>query len=112
MAALERERGALILPVGILAEVCYMIEALFSTAKLREFIGEIEGGFYRLDCGEGDMPRIAELLGRYPDLQLGFADACVIACAERRGGRVLTVDFGDFGPVAREGTITIVPPPE
>lgn len=35
------------------------------------------------------MARIGELLGRYADLRLGLADACVIACAERYGGRVL-----------------------
>ena len=41
-------------------------------------------------------------------MQLGLADACVIACAERRGKRVLTFDRRDFVAVAREGTITVV----
>jgi hypothetical protein len=39
---------------------------------------------------------------------LGAADAAVVACAERNGGRVLTVDR-DFGVVAGEGTITVLP---
>jgi predicted nucleic acid-binding protein len=41
-------------------------------------------------------------------MPLGFADAAVIACAERRGGKVLTYDQRHFSVVAREGTIQIV----
>ena len=37
------------------------------------------------------------------------ADASVIACAERSGGRVLTLDLRDFGVVARAGQIRILP---
>jgi hypothetical protein len=33
----------------------------------------------------------------------------VIACAEAHGGKVLTIDQRDFGIVAREGHITVVP---
>jgi predicted nucleic acid-binding protein len=42
-------------------------------------------------------------------LPLGSADAAVIACAERHGGRVLTLDRRHFGVVEREGTISLVP---
>lgn len=59
----------------------------------------------------GVAPRITELLARYAGLRLGFADACVIACAERHGGRVLTFAQLDFGPAAREGAISVVPVP-
>lgn len=62
-----------------------------------------------VDCGEVDFPRIGQLIKRYADLKLGFADASVIACAERSGGRVLTADRRDFGVVAREGRIEILP---
>lgn len=107
--ALEAERGPLIVPAGILAEAGYMIEADLGVAVLRRFVDDIADGFYALDCGEEDMGRIGVLLDRYADLRLGFADACVIACAERNGGRVLTFDERDFAPVAREGTISVVP---
>jgi predicted nucleic acid-binding protein len=62
-----------------------------------------------IDCGDQDLARIRMLVNRYDDLRLGFADAAVIACAERYGGRVLTLDLRHFGVVARQGTITIVP---
>jgi predicted nucleic acid-binding protein len=40
---------------------------------------------------------------------LGFSDAAVIACAERHGGQVLTLDHRHFGVVAQEGTIQVRP---
>jgi predicted nucleic acid-binding protein len=49
------------------------------------------------------------LIGRYADLPLGLTDAMVVACTERNGGRVLTLDRRHFGVVAGEGTITVLP---
>jgi predicted nucleic acid-binding protein len=45
----------------------------------------------------------------FRDLPLGYADAAVIACVERRGGNVLTLDRRHFGVVEREGTIRVLP---
>jgi len=55
------------------------------------------------------VPRIRELMTRYVDLHLGFADAAVVACAERNGGAVLTFDRRDFDVIARDLPITVVP---
>jgi predicted nucleic acid-binding protein len=103
------ERGPLVVPTGILAEAGYMIEADLGPAVLRQFVEDADAGHYRVDCGDGDLRRIVDLLETFEDLRLGFADACVIACAERNGGRVLTFDDRDFGPVARAGSIQLVP---
>jgi predicted nucleic acid-binding protein len=46
---------------------------------------------------------------RYGDLHLGFADASVVACAERNGGAMLTFDRRDFDVIARDVPITVVP---
>lgn len=73
------------------------------------FMTDMESGGYSLDCGEGDWTRIRELVDRYGDLPLGFADASVIACAERSGGRVLTLDSRDFGVVARDVPMELLP---
>ncbi len=86
-----------------------MVEARLGTQVLDLLLVDIESGAYALDCGEGDLPRIRQLVRRYADLPLGFANAAVVACAERSGGRVLTLDKQEFGVVAREGTITILP---
>ena len=44
----------------------------------------------------GLMRRAVELDSRYADLGLGFADACVMAIAERHELPILTFDFADF----------------
>ncbi len=84
----ERTRSALLeagrpylVPVGILAEIAYLLERRMPAA-LDVFLSDIEAGAFDLDCGEADMPRVRELVARYADLPLGYADAAVIACAE------------------------------
>lgn len=86
-----------------------MIEERLRTEALENFILDLEDGGLTLECGEEDLPRIRELIGRYADLPLGFADASVVACAERHGGKVLTLDHRHFGVVAGEGKISPLP---
>ncbi|MSQ23668.1 MAG: PIN domain-containing protein [Chloroflexi bacterium] len=107
--ALLNDDGPYLIPCGILAEVTYMIEARLGLRVLDLFLADLDSRAYALDCGDGDVPRIKELVKRYADLSLGFADASVVACAERSGGRVLTLDRRDFGPVSGEGRITLFP---
>lgn len=107
-AQLANERGPVIIPTPILSELAYLVEARHGHAAFDRFLRDVDRGVYLLDCGETDVPRIRALNERYNDLPLGFADAAVIACAERRGGRVLTYDTRHFPVVAREGSIQIV----
>lgn len=106
-ALLEAARPYLV-PAGILAEVAYLVEQRIPGA-MDPFLADLQSGTFSLDCGEADLPRIRELVARYDDLRLGFADAAVIACAERNGGLVLTLDVRDFSVVGREGTIQVLP---
>ena len=108
-AALVQDRGPYLVPAGVLAEITYLIERRLGLRALDGFLADIESGAYSLDCGDRDIPRIRELVRRYADLPLGFADAAVIACAERSGGRVLTLDLRDFGVVAREAALHLLP---
>jgi uncharacterized protein len=110
-AALEAERRPHLVPAGIMAEVGYLLETRLGLDVLERLLDDLEAGSLTLDCDEGDLGRIRELVVRYADLPLGFADASVVACAERSGGRVLTLDVRDFGVVAGEGRIEIVPRP-
>lgn len=105
---LASDPGPFVVPAGVLAEAAYMLEARLGPESLRAFLGDLEGGRLLLDCGDQDWSRIAEVVERYGDLPLGFADAAVVACAERRGGLVLTLDR-DFEVVAGEGRIRPVP---
>lgn len=106
---MRANRGPFVLPVAILAEIAYFLEHDFRPPLLDGFMEDLVSGAYSLDCGETDFLRIQTLIRRYGDLPLGLADAAVIACAERHGGKVLTLDLRHFGVVAREGTITILP---
>ena len=107
-AAFAADGGPYLVPAGILAEIGYLIERRLGARVLDALLGDLASRALSLDCGEDDISRIRELVGRYDDLPLGLADAIVIACAERHGGRVLTLD-SDFAVVARERKITVLP---
>lgn len=107
--ALAADAGPYLLPVGILAEITYFIERRIGQKVLDAFLASLEIGDLALDCGEQDLARIRWLVNRYADLPLGFADAAVTVCAERHGGRVLTLDVRHFGVVAREVDLILLP---
>lgn len=108
-AVLLEDRGPYLIPAGILAEITYLIEHRLGDAVLDGFIADLESGAFTFECGEWDFGRVRDLVGRYADLPLGFADASVVSCAERNGGRVLTLDLRHFGVVAAEGGISLLP---
>ena len=103
--ALSAETPPFLVPAATLGELDYLLERRATRAKLTRFLTDIEIGRFTLDCGEHDHLRIAQLIERYADLNLGLVDAAVKAS----GGRVLTLDLRHFGVVAREGRITLVP---
>jgi predicted nucleic acid-binding protein len=108
-AAFEGDGGPYLVPAGILAEVGYLLEHRLGTDVLDAFLADLESGALTFEAGEEDLARVRELITRYEDLPLGFADATVIACGERNGGLVLMLDTRHFGTVAREGTISLLP---
>lgn len=108
-ASLRSDPGPFVVPAGILAEVAYLVEGRLGAVAMDALLVDLESGAYSLDCGDDDLPRVRELTTGYSDLPLGYADAAVVACAERNGGRVLTLDERHFGVVAGEGTIAVLP---
>lgn len=107
-AALFSSRPPFIVPAFILAEIMYLLEARAPHAAVG-FLADLDSGAFTVDCGEADLGRIRQLVERYSDMSLGFADAAVIACAERSGGKVLSFDLRHFGVVAQEGAIVLLP---
>lgn len=106
-AALDASRGPLIVAAGILAEIAYLIEHRLGTAVLDAFLADLEENAFTFDCGASDFGRIRQLVQRYADLPLGFADASVVACAERTGAPILSFDR-DLAVVSREGRVSIL----
>lgn len=107
-AALKAERPPYLIPAAIVCEASYFIQRRLGAKAIDVFLENLQEGRMQLECGEEDFPRIRELVARYADMPLGFADAGVVACAERNGGRVLTLDT-DFKIVEREGSLTVLP---
>jgi uncharacterized protein len=91
------------------AEIGYLVERRLGVAVLEAFLLDLERRAFSLVNSEDDLARVRELIVRYADLPLGLADATVIACAERHGRTVLTLDQRHFSVVAREGKIEILP---
>lgn len=85
-----------------------MIESRNGLDAMDKLLGDIERGAFEIDPGTPDIPRIRVLSRRYAELPLGYADASVVACAERLGARVLAFDH-HFRVVAAERTFTVLP---
>jgi uncharacterized protein len=101
--AMGRERGPWIVPAAVLGELGHLMAQRGRPSALDIFLQDIETGIFFLDAGSGDFGRVRHLVQRYEDLPLGLVDAIVIACAERNGGRVATLDMRHFGVVPAKG---------
>ena len=88
----------ILLPVTILVETSYLIQARLGHAAMRLFVRQLQGSSLQLtSLMTADFARIDEILTQYADLELDFVDASVVAIAERlRIQRILTVDQRDF----------------
>ena len=98
---LETEPGPIIIPTAILAEVDYLLREFLGIDAELDFLRGITERAYTLEAlTPVDLARCQELISVYRDLDLGLADSCIMATAERLGvKRVLTVDERDFGAV-------------
>jgi predicted nucleic acid-binding protein len=97
-AAIVHEPGAILVPAAILSEVDYLIGAKLGVKAELDFLDDILAGAFTLEPFTlADLRRSRELIDQYSSLDLGLADAAVIATAERIGTRrILTVDEKHF----------------
>ena len=102
--ALQAERGPIIIPTPILGEIDYLLRVRLGIAAELDFLDDIMGGSFNLEqFSHADLVRSRALVAKYRDLDLGLADAAVIATAERlHVDRILTVDVRDFRAVRSE----------
>jgi predicted nucleic acid-binding protein len=99
--AVASESGPLLVPVGILAELDYLLSTRLGQRATERFLeGAEQGSFTLCPFTQDDATLCRRILEQYRDLDLGLADASVIAAAERTGvRRILTVDVRDFRAV-------------
>jgi predicted nucleic acid-binding protein len=109
VATIASEQRPFLLPAAAFCEVGYFAQHRYGIRAVDAVLHDLEIGMLKLDCGERDIPRVRQLIARYDDLPLGSADAFVAACAERNGGRVLTLDRRHFDVVARELGLEVLP---
>jgi uncharacterized protein len=82
---------------AILTEVDYLIDVKVGVKAERDLLDDILGGAFTLEPFTlVDLHRSRELIDQYRTLDLGLADAAVIATADRAGTRRLAVDERHF----------------
>lgn len=97
-AAAEAEIGDLFVPVVLLAEIDYLLHARLGADAARDFVRALgREEFNVLPLEKADVVRCSEILDQYRDLEIGLADAAVVAAAERLGVfRLLSFDHRHF----------------
>jgi uncharacterized protein len=108
-AVLQDPKVALIVPVGIMAEIGYLVETRLGQDVLGLFLQDILSENFTLDCGAEDTSRVRDLVARYRDMRLGYADAVVIACAERSSRKIVSLDRRHLDVVRREIAFDLMP---
>jgi uncharacterized protein len=89
---------ALILPVVVLPEICYLTASRLGHQAMRRFVSSLTSSAVQLESiSLEDLARISEILEQYADTQLDFTDAAIVAIAERLlVNRICTLDRRDF----------------
>jgi uncharacterized protein len=95
---LDAEAGSLFLPAILLAEIDYLLRERLGVEASLDFLESLEiGAFSLVAPTPEDLARCRDLIRQYRDLDIGIADASVVATAERFGiPRILTVDQRHF----------------
>ena len=100
-AFLQSTTDALVVPITVLPEICYLLNNHLGQESERKLIGSIIQGELRIETLiNEDFRRSFQLLETYSDLNIGFVDASVVAMAERlKIHRILTTDRKHFSIV-------------
>lgn len=98
---IRHERGDLILPAQVAAEVDYMLGVRLGQNARRAFLEDLAARRYEVAClAPSDYATVASLDARYADLGLGLSDCAVIVLAARFDTvRLVSFDERDFRPV-------------
>ena len=111
LAFMRDFKGCLLTTEAVLTEVVYLLGPAFANQKpALDFI--MLGGAELLPLSPALLKRSAELMAKYADSPMDFADATLVALAEERGiTDIVTLDRKDFSvyrTAARKG-FTVYP---
>lgn len=95
---LEESEEPLALPAPILPEVDYWVGKYLGAGPMVALLRDIEAGAFLVEeLVVEDYARVAEVMDRYADQDVGFVDAAVLAVVERLGEpRLATLDRRHF----------------
>ena len=114
-AALDEERGRLVVVDYVIAEVDYLALKYLGGEAEEAFLDDVlAGGWSREVALPGDIARALELIRRYREHDIGIADAALLAVAERLNvRRILTLDRRHFSTLKfRDGkSLVLLPRP-
>ena len=104
-SVVESETGPLLLPVILLAEIDYLLHSRLGADAAFQFPEAVEQqDFTLVPLMAPDLARCRELLTQYRDLEIGLADATIVAAAERLAiPRLLTQDQRHFRAIQPRG---------
>jgi predicted nucleic acid-binding protein len=91
-------RHPLVLSPFVLAELDYLLATTVGASAQNSLLEEVERGAYRLEpFTAADVAAARRVIQRYPDLNVGLADASLVVLARRHRTRdVLTLDERHF----------------
>jgi len=97
-AFLENITDSLVIPVTVLPEICYLLNAHLNQESERKLIASIIQGELRIEnLIAEDYRRSLQLLESYSNVNIGFVDASMVAISERlKINRILTTDRKHF----------------
>ncbi|MBS0264221.1 MAG: PIN domain-containing protein [Planctomycetes bacterium] len=107
IAVVAAEPGPLFIPVILLAEIDYLLTVRLGIAAAIDFTDAVaQGEFTLVPLTTSDLARCRELMVEYRDLEIGLADATIVAAAERLGmPRLLPLDQRHFRTI-KPGTFS------
>ena len=110
---LAAEKGDLVIPAPVTAEIDYLLGVRHGATARRRFIADLAAGRFTVGCLEADDHAVAADLDlKYSDLDLGLADCALMVLAHRYStDRILSFDERHLRAVAPigGGNFTILP---
>ena len=99
LAVAQATRERLVIPQVVLPEATYLVDKYLGQTAMRAMVRQLLQATWSLEpLLEGDMERIVAVLDQYRDQNIDFADAAIVAIAERlKAQRILTLDRRHFG---------------
>jgi len=101
LAVAQSVNEALVLPVVVLPEICYLVASRLGHQAMRRFVSSLTLRTVQIESVTAkDLVRVHEILEQYADSKLDFTDAAIVAIAERMTiTRVYTLDSRDFSMI-------------